>query len=214
MLENQLMRAMNHPSKRQQRRQRAGYTVVEAMMALAVLTVGATGIVAMQKATLVGNERARNLTAANAVASAWIERLRADAIAWTDVDGVSNLANTRWLSAVGTTWPNNADLGAWFVPASVSAQNISASADIRGLDTDVAADKVFCTHIRVTQLMPNVIRAEVRVLWPRRGRGAGTVNQITDYCEDDGNVIAQVGAAPESFHYVYVTSAVVRNDSI
>jgi type IV pilus assembly protein PilV len=210
---------MQRRARQHRRRARAfgtaslGYTVVEAMMALAVLTVGATGIVAMQKATLVGNERARNLTAANAVASAWLERLRADAISWTEVNGVSNLSDTRCLNDVGSGFPSNAALGGWFVPAVVSAEKISPTADVRGYDTEVATDAVFCTHIRLTQLMPTMIRAEVRVFWPRRGRGSGAINEL-DYCDSDSSIIAQVGNAPASFHYVYVTSAVVRNDSI
>ena len=56
-------------SKRRTGRARLGYTVIEVMMALAVLSIGATGVIAMQKAALIGNVRARNLTTASAIAS-------------------------------------------------------------------------------------------------------------------------------------------------
>ena len=61
-----------------QRRRRTtgsvGYTMVEVMMALAILTIAASGIVAMQKATLVGNMKSRNLATASQVAQAWMSR--------------------------------------------------------------------------------------------------------------------------------------------
>src|SRR4030095_9410713 len=77
---------------------RRGYTMMEAMMSLAILGLGATGIIALQKATLVGNSNARNLAAANAIAMGWQERLRTDAIQWNRPGGVSDLAETRWLN--------------------------------------------------------------------------------------------------------------------
>ena len=39
-------------------RARLAYTVIEVMMAMAVLSIGATGVIAMQKAALLGNVRA------------------------------------------------------------------------------------------------------------------------------------------------------------
>ena len=41
----------------------AAYTVMEVMMALGVLSVGATGVIALQKATVIGNLRRQGLLA-------------------------------------------------------------------------------------------------------------------------------------------------------
>ena len=42
---------------RSQNAARRGYTIIEVMMAMAVLALGSTGIIAMQKVTLAGNQR-------------------------------------------------------------------------------------------------------------------------------------------------------------
>ena len=65
---------------------RPGYTLVEVMMALAVLTVGASGIVAMQKFSLGGSLQARNLTAGVNVNAGWLERLNTEAVLWNDAN--------------------------------------------------------------------------------------------------------------------------------
>ena len=82
----------------------AGYTVVEVMMAMAVLSIGATGVIAMQKTALLGNLRARNLATASAIASAWVERLRIDGVRWTiDGAGVNTIAATTIAEMTSTT---------------------------------------------------------------------------------------------------------------
>jgi type IV pilus assembly protein PilV len=196
----------------------AGYTVMEVMMAMAVLTVGATGVIAMQKATLIGNVHARDLATANSVAAAWVERLRGDGLRWKlDDSGLSTIASTDWLQVVGNDFPVAvAPEGAWFRPADNLASDISAAADSRGADTfdepdNVTDDPGFCTHLRLTQITPNTIRAEVRVFWLRR-QGVGTVNG-DELCSTDGGYVAGVGAAVDAYHFVYVTTAILRNDA-
>lgn len=192
----------------------AAYTVVEVMMALAVLSVGATGVVAMQKAALVGNVRARDLATANAIASAWMERLRMDALRWVPLDGnTSSIAQTDFLNVVGTDFPTiNGTEGQWFVPPPLGAMWLSPGADVRGMDTTVASEQGFCTHLRLTQVLPNLIRAEVRVFW-LRNQGGGTING-EPLCSADPGYVAALDQpnADARYHFVHLVSGLVRHD--
>ena len=53
------------------RRSQAGYTMVELMMALALLTVGVLGIVSLQRVTVVSNGHAKRLATAQRIAQTW-----------------------------------------------------------------------------------------------------------------------------------------------
>jgi len=213
-----------------QRRRRGGglgYTIVEVMMALAVLSIGATGVIAMQKTTLIGNVHARNLATASAIASTWIERLRVDGLRWTvTATGQNTIAQTRWLNNVGNDYPNVVNPeGTWLRPAEYPGDDIWAAADVRGNDIDEATvplEAAYCTHIRLSQLTDNMIRAEVRVFWlrysdapydPAGGSGwSGTIGG-QPLCSANPGYIAAVGAAVERYHFVYLATAVLRNDS-
>ena len=200
----------------------AGYTVVEVMMAMAVLSIGATGVIAMQKTALLGNLRARNLATASAIASAWIERLRIDGIRWTiDDAGINTIGNTAYLSIVQDDFPqvNNPE-GQWFVPAAnpdAALAGVQPTEDVRGMDTGVATEQGFCTNLRITQVLPNMIRAEVRVFW-LRNQGGGSQQTGTlggqPLCSNDQGYLNQLSsaAAQERYHFVYLSSTILRND--
>jgi prepilin-type N-terminal cleavage/methylation domain-containing protein len=185
-----------------------GYTVMEVMMSLAILGVGASGVVAVQKATLLANTSAKNLATANFIAESWMERLRVDALQWNDPAGVPDLTtDTQWLR-------NATDNPLWVTPATVLPAG-AADADVMGADnfpTDPGppfAASAFCTQLRLTQFntatLPTyrkLIRAEVRVIWAR----AGAPLNCTTLNPDDTVVRNQYGA-------VYLTSAVQQNTS-
>ncbi|WP_438009424.1 prepilin-type N-terminal cleavage/methylation domain-containing protein [Sorangium sp. So ce321] len=184
----------------------AGYTLIEVMAALGVLTIGATGVLALQKATLISNTNARNIAIANNIAMTWAERLRVDALQWNDPGGVPDRdGDTDWLRLM-TTAP---------FPAKVTPTLISAlgapNADVFGTDIYAGdpSQSAFCTHVRFSQFTDattgarrwdTLIRAEIRVTWERSG------NPI-----DCTVATATVDAEPERFGAVYVTTAVRRN---
>ena len=171
-------------------RRRSGYTFVEVMMALAVLAIGATGIAAMQRATLVANGNARNIATANAIAQTWVERLRADAVQW---NSTTDLADTKWLKMPQGLWQNPtlvAGFGSGW--ATVTGDDIAAG----------AGPAAFCTHIRLDQTYPNLMRAQIRVFWRRNN------NAMPDCSENDPNAIL---LAPDRFAMVYVTTGIYAN---
>jgi prepilin-type N-terminal cleavage/methylation domain-containing protein len=186
-----------------------GYTVMEVMMSLAILGVGASGVMAIQKATLLANTSAKNLATANFIAETWMERLRVDALQWNDPGGVPDLASdTAWLKIASTT-------PLWVVaPAVAFPLSGGPDADVTGADTFLTdptpiAASAFCTQLRLTLFDPNVlptyrklIRAEVRVIWARSGRAL----DCTTLNPDDATLRNNFGA-------VYLTSAVQQSTS-
>jgi len=189
-----------------------GYTVVEVMMALAVLTLGASGVIAMQKATLVANTSARNLVTANGLAQTWMERMRIDALAWNEPAAVPDInSDTIWLrNAVGTQ-----PLGSgWVAPPANNVSGYPAGnpvADVMGSDIN-SGDGYgtgFCTQVRLTRFSSNpslwalyrMIRVEVRVYWDQTGRQIDCTAALpTDY------TLSRYG-------FVYVVSSVLENNS-
>ena len=173
-------------ARREPRRASAGYTIVEVMMALAVLTLGAAGVIALQKATLIANTNARNLATATAIGQAWMERLRIDALGWNEMASLPDIAQTAWLGPAGTAAPANG--AGWFTPTTVAFGGTlpagSPTADVLGADL-YAGDEpklvpAFCTQVRLTRFagtkdaalgaLYRSMRIEVRVLWDRLGQ--------------------------------------------
>jgi prepilin-type N-terminal cleavage/methylation domain-containing protein len=171
-------------------RRSGGFTLIEVMIAVAIITIGSTGLFAMQGATLRANADASETTVATAFASTWLERIKRDALTWT-LRGNADLANTLNLQA-----PVGCTSNAWFVPATTEPSVESAAADIHGfdIDTTLAADARPTTHFcanaivspvhglgadRALPIVPaadvDLLRVTVRVWWARGGRG-GTTN--------------------------------------
>jgi len=191
-----------------------GYTVIEVMIALTLLAIGTSGIIAMQKVTSVTNRESRNLVIANQIARTWMERLRTDAVQWNN-PSVSNPTSdldtdTVWLKNVTGNWARPAD-----------DVRGSATADAFGNDIpDNKADKAgsFCTNVRLSWLHgpagggeapPFLLRAEVRVYWLRDG-GPGGLDGKT-VCDPGMTNLNAVSPALDRYHFVYVTSAIAQN---
>lgn len=151
----------------------AGYTMVEVLAAMAVLGTGILGIIGMQTAAVGANQRAQEVTMATNLARRWQDRLRRDSYQWTQPsqsNPTSNIANTWYLSALGAMTTTG-----WYVPASppssAAALPETAAFDYFGNDVPTADFRAYyCTRVRLTTLIQNqLLRAEVRVWWYRRG---------------------------------------------
>ncbi|AKF03263.1 type IV pilus modification PilV family protein [Sandaracinus amylolyticus] len=168
------MTSMRHRATRRARR--AGYTLIEVMMALGVLTAGAVGVLGLQQAVMRGNLEARQIATATHIASTWIERLQRDAIGWSRggpgvVFSATDLVHTRYLNRV----PAVGDAPVWFEPVMAAPATERATFDHFGRETAVAADMRFCTNVRLQWVYEgDAMRADVRVWWPRRTASAQT----------------------------------------
>ncbi len=190
-------------------------------MAMTVGAIGAAAVMSMQKAAIQGNADARKTDIGAAVARTWTERLQRDAMSWTLPSSANpsgnNLVNTKFLNNVG---------GGWFAPAS-STDGMSPGFDILGRDLatgdlsppgGVQPATVFCVNVRLTWLVTNqLMRAEVRVLWPRGTSSSGTAGYpITDWCTANMSFTGQgyTGAGdpdPNVFHTLYAATAIREN---
>lgn len=197
------------------RRKARGYTAVELLMSVAILSIGVTGVVAMQKVTITSNQHAKNLAIATQIGQAFIDQLRADSLSWNHPSAqnlASDLNQTVWLSNV----PND-NSPEWFRPDWDDGRQFGASFDAQGRPADPDGDIGirFCAHLRLSWLYPPIgamagnglIRAEVRVFWLREGQ-SGLENRAV--CAD-AEVPEDIGAAIDRYHLVYNTSAIRQN---
>src|SRR5262252_3650291 len=76
---------------------RQGFTLVEVMVSLAVMTIAGMAMLGMQQQITRGNIHARQITTATQIAQNVIERLKTDALRWNAI-GVP--AGTRYLGGV------------------------------------------------------------------------------------------------------------------
>jgi len=182
----------------------AGYTVVELMMALAVFGIGVSGIIAMQKVAAAANQHSRALSIATNIAQAWQDQLNMDASLSNRLNG---FANTNWFKSVSGT-----NLQAtWSRPSYDTNLGIGAAFDALGQPLSDAgaslANAQFCVHVQLTRLYPtsvgiDVIRTEVRVIWPRT---EGTTSATFCAVNSDVTTIANDFA---NYHSIYQVSAV------
>ncbi|MBL8601856.1 MAG: prepilin-type N-terminal cleavage/methylation domain-containing protein [Myxococcales bacterium] len=195
------------------RRHRAqgGYTLIEVLASMAVLATGLMGILALQGSTTATNQRAQEITMATNVARRWQERLRRDGLQWTapsQSNAVSNIQNTWYLRPLQT----QVNTG-WVIPAQpmgLTAAPEFAAADYFGNDVPVASnDRYYCTHVRLVQLVPNeLVRAEVRVWWYRRG---GTRLPAYDNCGTT-SALGTMGQDTTNLRWVYLTQTIARHE--
>ena len=206
-------------SRRQKRssRRHRGFTLIEVLMSMAVMTVGAVGIMSMQQASTRGNMESRQIYTASEVARNWIERIRRDALMWNrPVDSVTDLdalVPTSYLDQLPI--PGNLNPTAWMEPAGAQ----SFGADYYGLDTAAGGTSrpYFCTNVRLAWAVPRqAIRVDVRTWWHHRGSNRDAAN-LDVACGTPGAVSAALsesgatGTPPADVRIgaVYV-SAVVR----
>lgn len=140
-------------------RKNEGFTLIEVMMALAILVVGAVGILSLQSASTRGNIAGRQMSAATQRSTVWIERLRRDALFWQRPGFPAAAApQAQYLSQVGADW---------FVPVS-DAPTETAGAGWTGQDRVGTEAVHYCTHVRLSWAIPNEsIRADVRTYWSK-----------------------------------------------
>lgn len=163
---------MSRSSTMRRTASRRGYTMVEVMMGLAILAVGATAIIALQRFSVLGTMTARHLTNATNVSSSVIEQMNIESGLWTTNSGTFNTGTMPWLgTALNST--------AWVAPANHAflIDGTPVDATTATADTPVA----YCTHVRSTWLgnrdaiantfeATDIVRIEVRTFFAKSGR--------------------------------------------
>jgi prepilin-type N-terminal cleavage/methylation domain-containing protein len=185
---------------RVQRASKRGFTIVELMMSLAVLTVGLSGVVAMQKLTAMTNLHSKSVAIATRVAEAWQSQLLVDGTQWRRSTQLTN-----------TVWLQSADAAAtWIRPAFDTRRAFGAGFDALGNPVAEAnyEQAQFCVHLQLVPVVPftdsanATIRATIRVIWPRAQGNPGA----THFCAPQAQ--PSVADRTEDFHSLYQTIAI------
>jgi prepilin-type N-terminal cleavage/methylation domain-containing protein len=190
------------------KRRREGYTLIEVMMAIAIMMVGAVGIMALQKATVLGTSEANEHSIATAITRTWIERIRQDAISW-QTPGAAGVAGTTFLSAAPAAETTEGD---WLSPVPAVAGR-SHGFDAFGNDTVAAGSMKYCTNVRYMWLGgQTAMRVDVRTWWHRTHGDATTTNLALFAGCNPANaapITTELDATPSRIRAVY-GSTVVR----
>lgn len=201
---------------------RAGFTLVEVLMALGIMTIGAMALMGFQQQVARSNRYARDLSTATQVAENWLERLKVDARAWTISTGRAQagwpnqalmLANTQWLRqlAAGNAYQTIAINPA----AGGGTPGIWNAADMDGIDVNPAlGTHRYCVSVRLNWVYyGSAMRAEVRVWWPKDyANVAPAALGIFGNCADNDAALSPAGASVAAFHVVYMSTVLRRNE--
>jgi prepilin-type N-terminal cleavage/methylation domain-containing protein len=204
-----------------------GFTAVEIILSIAVLGIGAAGVMSMQSASIVGNADAHMMDLGNSIAREWVERLRRDATTWTMPEPNSPTTPTTglWTQTLLISQIGGGTAGTYVYPVVPTTTGFNANNnadpgfgntfDILGRDMIQPAPAaqsatVFCTQIRGDWLVQDqLLRAQVRVYWLRQLFTAPTGPFCATGDGIDGTGIAGTGAS--IYHAVYATTALARN---
>ena len=153
------------------RRKQSGFTLVEVMIAIGVMTVGSLGILSMHQAVSNANMNAHEMNTAIAITERWMERIERDALSWTEEGtNTTSLNATEYLSALAGQVSGTA----WFTPT-INTAGESAAFDYFGADKalDDASVK-YCVNLQMSWLRQGTAaRVDVRTFWYRGGHMAG-----------------------------------------
>ncbi len=184
---------------RRRRTQEQGYTLIEVMMAVAIMTVGSVGIFSLHTATTNGNRLARETSTAVDLSRLYLERARRDALMW---NASGNVTSTELLTNVAVS-----GLGDWFIPSPTIG---SYAFDYQGRDTSTTSEMYYCANIRVSWIIgQDAARVDSRVWWRRSG--ASNPPPSSWDCDTDPATItselADTNPAPR-IHAVYASTVV------
>ncbi|MDF3067511.1 MAG: hypothetical protein K0R38_3112 [Polyangiaceae bacterium] len=188
-----------------------GYTLVELMMALALLAVSVVGIISLHKVTVVTNGHAKNLAMAQRIAQAVAGQLQMDSTQW-----VTSIPTDSFLNSPATWQRVPYKLGRGFGGAFDALGNPLTDAK--------AGQAAFCTHVRLSPLYPTtmsvagnaVLRAEIRVFWLRAGASLPDEMVQLGLCDvnQSAEQARQIGLSTDRYHFVYQTVGVRQHSQI
>jgi len=198
---------------------RQGFTLVEVMVSLGVMTIGAMALLAMQGQITRANIRARDVTIATQIAQNVIERVKLDALAWNNVTvtPATDLANAPLLLPIvsGTrgafqTLPvRSSTLGG-------TTRVLSNAFDFAGDDVSlvdpseaVLAQVRYCASYRLSWVYANfrAMRVDVRVWWAKEASGRVLLTDFAS-CADNGVDLDPGGTFFNDYHVVYLSTVI------
>ena len=188
---------------------RRGFTIIEVLIGVLVLSIGLIGIFGMQSVAIVTNRVNYDVRVASELAESAMERMRLESSAWVTAGG---WPPGTWLEAALTT------PGAWVAPPVTSSVGTPTFNDLgvpRGSTTSGTGrvstrNSRYCLRMRSQFLGGTAFaRVEVQVQWPRNRDGerrlAGDCANVLNLADETRRI---------EFHSVQVTGTVTQNASI
>lgn len=170
-------------------------------MAIAVMTVGAVGMMGLQSVATRGNSFARQMTVATEITESWLERLQRDGLRWT-----------RQGTPTTTTYFGTVPR-AWFTPVPRDDRE-SYARNFMGQETRTADNMHFCTNVQLNWVQTgDTLRAEVRTWWHRRGTGTDSAaghSRLWENCARgmELRVTNELNAATSRLHVVQASTLI------
>jgi type IV pilus assembly protein PilV len=194
------------------KRRARGFTLIEVMVSLGIMTIGALAVIALQTQTIRSNSHAREVTTATQIAQIWIERLKEDAATWTQE---GKLAGTPTAATVldGTRYLKDVlkQAGQYVSPADDTSP-VSRGFDYQGNDVPAKESDptpYFCAAYRLNWVYyGEAIRADVRVWWPRAGSKASETDLPGCGVGKDQSILDPGGTAFGNYHVVYLSTVI------
>jgi prepilin-type N-terminal cleavage/methylation domain-containing protein len=197
------------PMRETKRRLRRGFTIIEVLIGVLILSIGLIGIFGMQSVAIVTNRVNYDVRVASELAESAMERMRLESGAWVTAGG---WPPGSWLDRVLST------PGLWVAPPMSAPAGIPTINDLgvprgvtgSGTGRVATRNSRYCMRMRSQFLGgTSFARVEVQVLWPRNRDGERTLGTDCQnvFLLDDLNRRAQ-------FYMVQVTGTVSQNASI
>lgn len=144
-----------------------GFTLVEVMIAIGIMTIGSLGILSMHHAVSAANRSTHEMNTAISITERWLERIDRDALGWTE-EGLNtdSLAATSYLRALlGTTEPSG-----WFRPIPANPGVEAAAFTYAGTDDTAGNATKYCVNLAMSWVrVGSSVRVDVRTYWLREG---------------------------------------------
>lgn len=194
-------------SKSARRRLARGFTILEVLIGVVVLSIGMIGILGMQTVAVVTNRVSYDARVATELAEMTLEQCKRDAQSWVTVGG---WPVGSWLDRAMSV-PGN-----WVTPPPTTGAVAPIFNDLavqRGTTDGPISERNsrFCIRYRASQVgAANLARLEVDTAWPRNRAGEGVLG--TGGCA--GVLAALEGAGGTNFLTVRVTGIVTQNASL
>lgn len=150
-------------------RKRAGYTLIEVMMAIAIITASSVALIGLQEIVIRGNMDARQTSTATNIVRSTIGLLRIDAVNWTTSTTSASVALSPNARGFLRDMPvaATAAAGPWG-PFGATVNAPERAYDYQGRPTTVAGDMFYCVETRYAWVYTGQLaRVDVRVWWVR-----------------------------------------------
>jgi Tfp pilus assembly protein PilE len=201
----------------------AGFTVVEMMVVVLITVLGFLALFHLQSGVMKATTNSWNLIAATHLAEHFLETVRLESVEWNNdtTQGVGQ-AQFHYLNPLAATNTSTPWMRAYISGTGTGFQMSNQAGKLIGAgreyDTGVVAEfpstganarnQRFCVQYRLTWLVANfLVRAEVRVMWPRDDSRAA----LFDTCPDGSGTLTGIQDDPQNAWGVTFTTTVMKN---